>query len=377
VRPFCFYVRTYSHDLQVRIVAPVTQSYSSTSSGSVTPYRLIEYKSPLPFSARKAKPKNPRRNTQTLSLEIMLSTKGVMKSSQVLLVCFVILAVLSAAAVSAFSSSSSTTTSKQSTALFASEVLSSKTEDFVNVSTSIFSPTDWLRSQTKSNKCRRCPDDDELFELEEQDKANNGNGKDGFHPSQLLPEDKDMDRREAAFAMLGTLWATATATTTMTAFPQSSEAAYGQDAKIEMPNMLQGLNDRATKQCLVESLGNRECLVYMDPDNQLFQGLDAQKLLQRIDTSSVALTKIPAYVEAKQWSKVSSILTGPMGELMVTMNQLAPLSTKQPEKSISLAKQVKLNVFAIGAAADKKDGKAILKSTQAATDSLVKFVESL
>merc|ERR1712232_123401 len=103
-----------------------------------------------------------------------------------------------------------------------------------------------------------------------------------------------------------------------------ANAVYGADAKIEMPNMMQQMADRANKQCLVESLGNRECLVYMDPDNQLYQGANTAKLLQRIDTSSVALTKIPELVDAKKWMNIKSIIAGPMGELLSTMNLLAP-----------------------------------------------------
>lgn len=225
----------------------------------------------------------------------------------------------------------------------------SRTADLLDSSTSLFPPSAWLLSdpQTAGKRCGPCPENDDDDDDDEK---------------------KLLDRREAAFAMLGTLWATTT-------FP--AHAQYGAEPKIEMPNMVENMANRANKQCLVESLGNRECLVYMDEDNKLYQGLDTQKLLEKIDKSSVALTKIPELVEAKKWSSVNSLLTGPMGELLSTLNQLAPLSTQQPDTSIGLAKQVKLQVFAIGAAADKKDGTGILKPTQGATDALVAFVQSL
>jgi len=95
------------------------------------------------------------------------------------------------------------------------------------------------------------------------------------------------------------------------------------------------------------------------------------------DTSSVALTKIPQLVDEKKWSGVKGIITGPMGELLATMNQLAPLSTQQADRSAALAKQVKLQLYDISAAADVKDAARILKSTQGATDALVAFVKSL
>lgn len=44
--------------------------------------------------------------------------------------------------------------------------------------------------------------------------------------------------------------------------PQPAAAVYGVDAKMSFPDPIQGLADRNGKQCLVESLGNRECLVY-------------------------------------------------------------------------------------------------------------------
>ena len=43
--------------------------------------------------------------------------------------------------------------------------------------------------------------------------------------------------------------------------PSRASAVYGADAKIEIPDVIQGMSDRTNKQCLVESLGNRECLV--------------------------------------------------------------------------------------------------------------------
>lgn len=91
----------------------------------------------------------------------------------------------------------------------------------------------------------------------------------------------------------------------------------------------------------------------------------------------MALAKIPDLVQAKKWSGIKGILTGPMGELLVTMNQLAAISTQQPDRSTKLAKQVKTHIFDISAATDRKDASAILKSTNAATDSLVAFVQSL
>ena len=257
-----------------------------------------------------------------------------------------------------------------------------------------FSTAAWVQSsgrpKRKQKKCGPCPDDnDNDSSLEEvlgtvvfvQQESENYLVEEESIPPELSTtsssiinnKDSSMDRREAAFAMLGTIWAT----TTGIASPLPAFATYGNEAKIELPNVAQGLADRNNKQCLVESLGNRECLVYIDPDNKLYQGLDSQKLLQKVEISSVALAKIPALVDEKKWSGVNSILTGPMGELLGVMNQLAPLSTQQPDQSVALAKQVKLQIFAISAAAGRKDGNGIRTATEGASTALVAFVQSL
>jgi hypothetical protein len=98
------------------------------------------------------------------------------------------------------------------------------------------------------------------------------------------------------------------------AIPGIANAEYGTDAKMLFPDVVQGLNDRATKQCLVESLGNRECLVYReDAEKLLYKGADVSILIQRIQASTTALDKIPSLVETKQWNAITGILTGPKG----------------------------------------------------------------
>lgn len=86
--------------------------------------------------------------------------------------------------------------------------------------------------------------------------------------------------------------------------PTVANAVYGADAKIELPDIVQGMADRTNKQCLVESLGNRECLVYLDPENQLYKGSDGKLLLQRLGSSTAAMSELPPYIEKKEWNKV-------------------------------------------------------------------------
>mmetsp|Transcript_24118 Transcript_24118/g.35743 ORF Transcript_24118/g.35743 Transcript_24118/m.35743 type:complete len:161 (-) Transcript_24118:242-724(-) len=95
-------------------------------------------------------------------------------------------------------------------------------------------------------------------------------------------EGSNIDRREVLFATIGSLVSTLS-------LPSAVSAAYGQDAKIELPNPVEAMSNRVNQQCLVESLGNRECLVYLDPANKLYQGSDAQKLTEQIEKAAISL----------------------------------------------------------------------------------------
>jgi hypothetical protein len=214
------------------------------------------------------------------------------------------------------------------------------------------------------------------------------------HPCPDPPDDWTMDRREALFSTLGAVWATlsgprtfqtaSTATTTTAAAAVSSlwawaerplvaAAALGAEAKMELPNPLQAASERASKQCLVESLGNRECLVYEDPANKLYQGIDPSKVLARLEPATAALATIPGLVAAKQWSKINSALTGPMGELIRTMGQLSVDNASAQSKVAT----VKRDLYALQEALSRKDGALVLKFHAAATNDLAAFVQAL
>lgn len=187
-------------------------------------------------------------------------------------------------------------------------------------------------------------------------------------------EDADLDRREALFSMLGMAWATGTLNVAM--LSQPAHATYGTDAKIELPNPIQSMTDRATKQCMVESLGTRECLVYADPENALYQGADGAVLLQRLEKYAAALANIPPLLTARKWSSVTAVLTGPMGELVRTMTQLTELSANKSKAKPAIA-TVKTDLYAIQAAVDRKQADVALTACQAATTHLVDFVKLL
>eukprot|EP00533_Pseudo-nitzschia_delicatissima_P013575 CAMPEP_0197270314 /NCGR_PEP_ID=MMETSP1432-20130617/6959_1 /TAXON_ID=44447 /ORGANISM="Pseudo-nitzschia delicatissima, Strain UNC1205" /LENGTH=310 /DNA_ID=CAMNT_0042735595 /DNA_START=149 /DNA_END=1081 /DNA_ORIENTATION=- len=190
-------------------------------------------------------------------------------------------------------------------------------------------------------------------------------------------ESEDLeDRREALFAAMGGLWAVATTTSVSSAvlgFPEASLATAGVDAKMAFPDVVGGMNDRNTKQCLVESLGNRECMVYKetDPDKLLYKGVDAQQLLDRTKKATAALGEIPALVEKKKWNDINGILIGPMGELSSTLTLLS----KDDATKTKLARKVKEDLFAMGTATTQRQQDVILKYHAAATKDLSKFLE--
>ena len=158
--------------------------------------------------------------------------------------------------------------------------------------------------------------------------------------------------------------------------PSASNAVYGADAKIEMPDIVQDMSDRMNKQCLVESLGTRQCLVYLDPENQLYKGTNGKLLFERLGCSAAALKDVPAYIETKQWNKVQGVLTGPMGTLSSTMNEL----TKNVEdaalqnKVKSLSVDVRKELYAISGASDRKNQKEAQAAFEKAELKLENFV---
>ena len=147
-------------------------------------------------------------------------------------------------------------------------------------------------------------------------------------------------------------------------------------AQILIPDVVQGMSDRANKQCLVESLGNRECLVYMDPENQLYKGSDNKLLFERLGVSIKALEDLPEYIEKKECNKVQGILTGPMGNLSTTMNELTKNITDngKQNKSSALSKDIRQELYALAGAVDRKNTKEALAAYKRAATKLDTFV---
>jgi hypothetical protein len=123
-----------------------------------------------------------------------------------------------------------------------------------------------------------------------------------------------------------------------------------------------------------------------DPSTFVYKGADRSVQLQRIQDAISALQQIPALAQAKKWSQVNGVLTGPLGTLIPTMTQIvsgtnltrqdfgaAPLPVNKEAKAALL--KVKTDIYAIGQAALKKSETGCIQATDAALNDLEAFVK--
>ena len=59
-----------------------------------------------------------------------------------------------------------------------------------------------------------------------------------------------------------------------------------------------------------------------DPSTFVYQGADRETQLQRMSRAATALKQIPSIAQDRKWSQVNGVLTGPLGTLIQTMNQI-------------------------------------------------------
>jgi len=136
------------------------------------------------------------------------------------------------------------------------------------------------------------------------------------------------------------------------------EAKYGASSNMELPNYIEYLVEK-----------NSEA----DQRKALYKGADPVVLLRRLQEADSRLKEIPSLAEKKKWSQVQGLLTGPLGTLSQTLNQIAtPDSDPNVQKA---SKKLKSDLIAIGEAASKKSDAACIAKSQAASQDLIKFLE--
>jgi hypothetical protein len=138
---------------------------------------------------------------------------------------------------------------------------------------------------------------------------------------------------------------------------QPASADYGASSKMQLPNYIEFLEEK-----------NKS----VDTSRYLYQGDDQEVVLQRLREATVKLALIPSLAEQKKWSQVQGILTGPLGPLGMTMNQIA---SKSPPQVQVAAKKVKSSLIAIDQAAQKKSEAGCISATKVASEDLQAFME--
>ena len=110
-----------------------------------------------------------------------------------------------------------------------------------------------------------------------------------------------------------------------------------------------------------------------DPNDLLYKGPDPELQLKRIGEAGARLPEVATLAEEKKWSQVQGIITGPLGTLLQTMNNVASIAgTKE---AAAAAKVVKQDLNDINAASQKKDSALCIKAAGKAATDLEKFVK--
>lgn len=139
--------------------------------------------------------------------------------------------------------------------------------------------------------------------------------------------------------------------------PSIANAKGGDSATIVLPNYVEFLIEK-----------NK----VVDPSTLLYQGPDIETQLRRIGEAGARLPEVAALAEEKKWSQVQGIITGPLGTLLQTMNNV--VSAAGTKEAAAAAKTVKQDLNDINAASQRKDSALCIKAAGKATADLEKFV---
>lgn len=151
--------------------------------------------------------------------------------------------------------------------------------------------------------------------------------------------------------------------------PSPSHGKYGDSSSMELPSYIDYLIEKNTSP---------------NDSKALYQGADPATVLRRLSISEGCLGQIPVLAEEKKWSQINGILTGPLGTLSLTMNQIVfiisssnspPQSPKRAKKVQEAVRKVKGDIVAIGQAADRKNAMDCTKQADMASTDLKALLE--
>lgn len=147
--------------------------------------------------------------------------------------------------------------------------------------------------------------------------------------------------------------------------PLPADAKYGSGTSMELPSYIDYLIEKNTA---------------ADNSEALYTGADPATVLKRLAESERRLGEVGELAEKKKWSQINGLITGPLGTLSSTMNQIVSVvsssknqkKTKEVEKAV---KKVKADIFAIGQAADRKNAEGCMQQAQTASGDLKVLLE--
>jgi hypothetical protein len=146
----------------------------------------------------------------------------------------------------------------------------------------------------------------------------------------------------------------------LTVAPFPSHAKYGDSSSLALPSYIDYLIEKnaAAKN-----------------STTLYQGADPATVLGRLSVSERRLGEVHTLAEEKKWSQITGLVTGPLGTLSMTMNQIvsivsssnSPKKTKQVQDAV---RKVKEDILGIGQAAARKNAIDCTKQTDMASTDL-------
>ena len=103
----------------------------------------------------------------------------------------------------------------------------------------------------------------------------------------------------------------------------------------------------------------------------MYKGADSETQLKRLLDASNRLNEIPILAREKKWSQVQGVVTGPLGTLLQTMNQLSTVS----KDAGKVASKVKGDILLISQEAGRKNEDGVLRACADAQRDLEAFAK--
>jgi hypothetical protein len=149
------------------------------------------------------------------------------------------------------------------------------------------------------------------------------------------------------------------------AMPFPANAKYGKGTSMELPSYIDYLIEKNTA---------------ADNSEALYKGADPATVLRRLAESERRLGEVAELAEKKKWSQINGLVTGPLGTLSSSMNQIVSIAsssaTPKKKKEVEQAvKKVKADILGIGQAADRKNGEICTQQAQMASVDLKALLE--